>query len=192
MKDFVLVIFGYIVRIIYEKVFADRPKLVFTIEDSRGFNWQMPAGQPNIQLWQHSIHLCNWGKTPANNIVISHTEIPMQINISPHALRKMNTDRGANTITITSIAPRELITISYMDFRAYNSRATHTGVICNEGIGREIPLLVTRQPNKWVIRALLLFASIGIVATVLFCYFKLPDLCESLKSQYRGLRTSSS
>lgn len=105
----------------------------------------------------------------------------MQINITPHALRKMNTDRGANTITINSVALRELITISYMDFRAYNSRATHTGVICNEGVAKEIPLLVTRYPNKWVIRALLLFAFIGLIVTIWFCWVKFPFICQTLK-----------
>jgi len=183
MKEFFLIIVGYVIRFFYERIFDRGPKVVFNIEVIRGFN--MPAsqpGNPNIHLWQQSIYLTNWGKTLATNIVIPHRYIPFYRNISVPAISKTREDLQNRTITIESIAPGELVTITYLDYFDYSPTAIQGQIVYDQGIAREIPLLVTRYPNKWLIRARRLFAIIGVVALIYFCYFKVPIYLKQLNS----------
>ncbi|MDD5005864.1 MAG: hypothetical protein PHS93_05100 [Candidatus Omnitrophica bacterium] len=183
MKDFFLIIVGYVIRFFYERIFDRGPKVVFNIEIIRGFN--IPATQPsnpNIHLWQQSIYLTNWGKTPATNIVIPHRLIPFYLNVSVPAISKTRDDRPNRTITIASIAPGELVTITYLDYVDYSPTAIEGQIVYDQGVAREIPLLVTRYPNKWFIRTRRLFAIIGIAALIYFCYFKIPLYLQVIKT----------
>ncbi len=77
MKEILLIIFGYFVRFVYDKISDRHPRVVFNVEELRGFN--VPPFNPaqgSLQVWQHSIHLANWGKTQATNVVITHESLP--------------------------------------------------------------------------------------------------------------------
>lgn len=192
MKEFLLIIVGYVIRFFYERIFDRGPKVVFNIEPIRGFN--IPASQPsnpNIHLWQQSIYLTNWGKIQATNIVIPHRFIPFYRNISIPAISKTRENHQNRTITIESIAPGELVTITYLDYFDYSPTAIQGQIIYDQGVAREIPLLVTRYPNKWFVRVRRLFAIIGIVALIYFCFFKIPKYLHLTKTYYQGLKQLS-
>jgi len=182
MKDIILIIFGYILRFFYEKFVEKKPKLVFSVEPIKGFN--IPStqpNQPNIYLWHQSIHLTNWGKTPATNIIISHNILPLYQNVSPHAINKVHVDVKNKIITIDSIAPREVITITYLDFSNYSPSAISGPITYNEGVAKEIPLMVMPYPNKWIVRIIFLFAFLGICYTIYFCWVQFPKIYQAMQ-----------
>jgi uncharacterized repeat protein (TIGR01451 family) len=170
-------VIGFLVKVLYDKVSERSPKVVFNVEPARGFNLAMPSPQPNMQVWQHSLHLTNWGKTPATNIVITHDYLPFNLNFSQHALNKCNVNRNNKTIVVSSLAPKELIVISYLDFNEYS---TITYIIYDQGIAAHIPLMVTIPPKRWVVFLLRLFAIVGLMATVYWAWSMLPMLWQKL------------
>jgi hypothetical protein len=175
LNNIISAILGFFARLIYDKISEKYPKVVFNVEQSKGFNIPASApGQHNIQIWQHTIHLANFGKKPATNIVITHEYLPSLQNISPHAINKTHIDTPHKIITIDSMAPKEGVDITYLNFQAYS---TVTLVTYDQGIAKHIPLLVTIPPKKWLIVLILIFTVIGIISTCYFFWVKFPQIC---------------
>ena len=186
LDNIISAIIGFLARLIYDKVSERHPKVVFNVEPIRGFNFSPNPGQPNLQIWQHALHLANRGKTPATNIVLTHDYLPFQRNVSPHAINKTHIDEPNRIITIDLIAPGEGIDINYMDMHAYS---TITFVTYDQGIARHIPLMVTIPPKKWFVTVVNILALVG-AGFVVYCFwFKGPELWQITKALIIKLKT---
>ncbi|MFH1460492.1 MAG: hypothetical protein ABIG64_09030 [Candidatus Omnitrophota bacterium] len=190
MKDFILVVFGYAIRFFYEKYSHTRPKVLFNIEEIRGFNVQLPAPNQSVNLWQHSLHLVNRGKTQATNINICHNFFPLQINYSPHIANKITIDTPNKIIKINSIAPEEFITIAYLENKiSYIPKQIYTAITYDQGIAKELPLRLYTPPNKWVTRILYGLAFIGLLVIIYFIFFIFPDICSGFYNYFKQLKS---
>lgn len=180
INNIISAVIGFLARLIYDKISERHPKVVFNVEPIRGFNLPSPnAGQSNLQIWQHALHLANRGKTPATNIVLTHDYLPFQRNVSPHAINKTHIDEPNRIITIDLIAPGEGIDINYMDMHSYS---TITLVTYDQGIARHIPLMVTIPPKRWFVITQWSLALVG-AAFILYCFwFKVPELWQLTKA----------
>ena len=167
---------GLLGKVLYDKVSERSPKVVFNVEPIRGFNLSLPSPQqPKMEIWQHTLHLTNCGKTQATDIVITHEHLPVNLNFSTHALHKIRVDNANKTIHISSLAPKELIDITYLDFKNYS---TATYIVYGQGLAVHIPLMVTIPPKRWAVTLLWVFAIVGLAFAVYFSWFKLPTLWQ--------------
>ena len=182
MKDILLLIFGYFIRFFYDKLSEKYPKVVYNLEEVRGFTMPATATAPVVNLWQHSIHFANFGKSTATNIKISHNYLPPFRNVSSHAVQKTHDDVPNKIITVDSIAPKEVITLTYLDMNPYQPKTMYNKITYDQGIAKEIPILIVNRPKKWVIVVWYSLAVIGLCYIIYFLFFQLPSLMQTAQA----------
>jgi len=183
-----LLIFGYFIRFFYDKISEKYPKVVYNLEEVRGFFMPANGTAPAVNIWQHSIHFANFGKTPATKITISHNYLPPFRNISSHAVNKTHDDIPHKIITIDSIAPKEVITLTYLDMNPYTPKTIYNKITYEQGVAKEIPILIVNRPKKWVVIIWYLLAIIGICYLFYFLCFQLPPLIQTAQALIAKLK----
>jgi len=104
-----------------------------------------------------------------------HDYLPFYVNITPHAINKMNVDRAHRIITISNIAPREGIDISYLDYTPYSTQAY---LAYDQGVAKHVPFSITVAPKKWLIALVYILALVGLAVLIYFLWFKVPSACQ--------------
>ncbi len=145
--------------------FEKRPVLLSHWGHVSSFNYQKEDGTTGI-VNTHSVVIKNAGRRPAVNVRLSHTVLP-DFNISPaveYELRKV--PNSGDDIVIPTLVPNQQLTISYLYFPPVTYASVNAGVMSDEGLATQIPVLLQRQyPRNYAVVAGMLMI-VGLIATV--------------------------
>lgn len=122
-------------------------------------------------IYTHSIVVVNNGKKKAKGVRIGHSILPQDFNIYPRKEYKVKKlpDNGKDII-ISSLVPGEQITISYLYFPPVTWDQVNTSVMYDDGFGKKISVLQTRQLPKWQGRIGVIFLLLGVIAFIYLLY----------------------
>jgi len=116
----------------------------------------------------HSLVILNAGKLTANNVRISHYNLP-DFNILPshlHSVEPLN--ENEKDIVISKLVPGEQITISYLYMPPLTVTQVISGIKSDEGFAKILTVLPTQQFPKWVNLLILILMCFGLISILYF------------------------
>ena len=145
--------------------FERRPVLLSHWGHVSSFNYQKGDGTTGI-VNTHSVVIKNAGRRAATNVRLSHTVLP-DFNIWPaveYELRKV--PNSGDDIVLPTLVPNQQLTISYLYFLPVTYVNVNAGVMSDEGLATQIPVLLQRQyPRSYAIVGGMLM-MVGMTAVV--------------------------
>jgi hypothetical protein len=149
------------------RLFEQRPRLIAFYGHVAAFRAVPPNGQP-IFVNTHSVVLRNTGRQSATNVRLSHHHLPDFVILPAVQHTTEDVPNSGRDILIPTLVPGQQIIISYLYFEPTNFTNINAGIRCDEGLARQIPVILQRQYPRWAIRAVTLFNVIGIVTVIYF------------------------
>jgi hypothetical protein len=120
-------------------------------------------------IYTHSVVIHNAGKKTATNVRLRHNNLP-SFQIYPSVDYKVvELPDGAKEIVIPTLVPKEQVTVSYLYLPPLTYSQVNAGIKSDEGLAREIPVLLQRQYPRWfnlTILALLFAGALAIIYVV--------------------------
>ena len=149
--------------------FENRAVLISYFSHVSAFQHTPPGGQL-IHVNTHSVVLRNTGRQSATNVRLHHTVLP-NFNIWPTIVHHVDTlPDGTRDIVIPTLVPGEQITISYLYFAPLTVGQVNSGIKCDQGFARAIPVLLQRQFPWWVNLIVGVLMIVGLVAVLYLLY----------------------
>ncbi|MEM9178807.1 MAG: hypothetical protein AAGA89_03815 [Pseudomonadota bacterium] len=143
-------LFAVLLGALLSRYYDRRPKVL---------TWILHAGQVNLKNQEgekhsvrtHVLVLRNAGKKPAENVRISHNNLP-QFSVFPSIEHEIiRDDEGAGgIIMIPRMLPNETININYLYFPPVHVGEIHAQIRHNEGFATDVRIVPNRQYPGWV------------------------------------------
>ncbi len=125
-----------------------------------------PAQGTTLVVNTHAVVLRNTGRTAATNVRLHHFTLP-DFTIYPHLQYSVDElPGGGSDIVIPTLVPGEEITVSYLYFPPLTFARVNAGIKSDQGLARQIPVLLQRIYPKWFNISAALLLLVGIVATL--------------------------
>jgi len=155
--------------------FENRPHLISYYSHISAFTHIPDQGEP-FNVHTHSVVLRNAGRRTATNVRVRHLLLP-DFNVWPQvAYRVEELPRGGAEVVIPNLVPGEEVTISYLYFPPVTVDQINAGIRSDEGLAKQIPVLLQRQYPRWFNVTAATLMLIGIVAVLYLVYFGVAAL----------------
>jgi hypothetical protein len=143
--------------------FEKQPSLTTYFGHVSAFQHTLDDGT-KAAIYTHSVVIHNAGKKTANNVRLRHNTLP-GFQIYPSVDYKVvDLPDGAKEIVVPTLVPKEQITVSYLYFPPLTYAQVNAGIKSDEGLAREIPVLLQRQYPQWFNLSALLVLFVGLIA----------------------------
>ena len=145
--------------------FEKRPVLLSHWGHVSSFNYQKGGGITGI-VNTHSVVIKNAGRRAATNVRLSHSVLP-DFNIWPaveYELRKV--PNSGDDIVIPTLVPNQQIMISYLYFPPVTYANVNAGVMSDEGLATQIPVLLQRQYPRSYTAVAGVLVIVGMIAVM--------------------------
>ncbi len=155
-------IIGLLVGVVVNRAFESKPKLVFYKLINAVFHDKSYEETPFQS--SHAIYLKNVGRKPATNVRISHKNLPA-FNISPplpYTVEKL--EHGYVDIVIPMMVADQQLGFHYLYLPPTTPADINTGIRCEEGFAKEIPIIVQRKPARWLMLCCVTLMVVGAMA----------------------------
>lgn len=149
--------------------FENRANLIAHYGHIAAFVSKTDTGVP-FNVHTHAVVLRNTGRKSATNVRLHHRHLP-DFTIYPSIVfHEEKLPDGSKDIVIPSLIPGKQITISYLYFPPDTVSEINSGIDCDQGFAKVIPVLLQRQYPKFVnvIVAVLMFC--GLVSIIYLTY----------------------
>lgn len=161
-------LFAVFLGALLSRYYDRRPKVL---------TWILHAGQVNLKnqdgdkhsVRTHVLVLRNAGKKPAENVRISHNNLP-QFSVFPtieHEIIRDDEGTGG-IIVIPRMLPNETINVNYLYFPPVHVGEIHAGIRHDEGFATEVRIAPNRQYPTWVTALLAGLMVIGLATAIYF------------------------
>ena len=149
--------------------FENRANLIAHYGHIAAFVSKTESGE-SFKVHTHAVVLRNTGRKNATNIRLHHRYLP-DFNIYPSLMyhEELLPD-GSRDIVIPSLIPGKQITISYLYFPPNTVAEINSGIDCDQGFAKVIPVLLQRQYPKWLSITIVILMFIGFVTIIYFGY----------------------
>lgn len=126
-----------------------------------------------FQVNSHTLIVRNLGAEPARNVHISHSVLPVSINVWPtRAYQKNAFQPAGGELVFETLSPKEQVTIAYLYYPPLTYSDINTVVRSDDGLVQILPITTYTRVYPPLVRGLVLcFLAIG-VATVVFALLK--------------------
>ena len=122
-----------------------------------------PPNQNVTVVHSHAVVLRTAGRRSATNVRLHHHTLP-DFDIYPSIDYSTSTlNDGSIDIVIPTMPPGREITISYLYFPPLVATNINAGIDSNEGVAKQIPVLLQRMMPSWFNRLALLMMIVGLV-----------------------------
>ena len=153
---------------VLDRFFERKPKISYYLGHSSSFQLEAPQ---RSQVNTHSVVVVNNGKKTAKQVRIVHDIVPGNYNVYPQRQHELsNLPDGGAEIILPTLVPSDPVTISYLYFPPITWHQFNTIVRHDDGLGKAIPVIPTRQFPKWKLRILSFFTLLGLIAFIYFVY----------------------
>lgn len=145
-----------------------KPKVFYYLGHMSNFRLR---DQKKTNVYTHSIVIMNSGKKTAKGVRIGHNVLPQDFNISPSKEYEVVPlpDNGKE-IKFATIVPGEVVAISYLYFSPLQWNQINTDIKHDDGFGKEIQVLPTKQFPKWQLMIFGAFLMLGIISFIYLLY----------------------
>lgn len=149
--------------------FENRPKLISYFSHVSNFTLQ-PNSPSTQKINIHSVVLRNTGRRPALNVRLHHNVLP-NFNIYPSLVHHTEIlPDGTSDILIPTLVPGEEITITYLYTLPIIFESIHAGVKFDQGMAKQITVLLQQQLPSWLRRSIITVFFLGIISIFYVLY----------------------
>jgi hypothetical protein len=126
-----------------------RPKLIVYLAHSSAVSIRPPEGEP-FYVHTHSIVVRNAGSQPAVNVRLGHHVLP-SFSVFPNVNYQVSDlpEKGKE-ILFSTLVPGEQLTVTYLYYPPLLWSGVHSYTKSDAGFAREIKVLPTPQPPRWL------------------------------------------
>jgi hypothetical protein len=143
--------------------FENRPNLISYYGHISSIRAQPPNQNP-VVVHTHAVVLRNAGRKSATNVRLHHQQLP-DFTIWPSTPYTVeNLPDGTADIVIPNMVPGKELTVSYLYFPPLVATGINAGIESNEGIAKQIPVLLQRIYPQWFNLLALLLMLVGAIA----------------------------
>jgi len=142
--------------------FENRPTLTSYYGHVSAFQHTLPDST-RAAIYTHTVVLRNTGRKSATNVRLRHAVLP-SFQIFPSVnYSVVDLPDGAKEVLIPTLVPQEQLTISYLYFPPLTYEGVNAGIRSDDGLARQIPVLLQRQYPRWLNALVGLFLLIGLL-----------------------------
>ena len=126
-----------------------RPKLIVYLAHSSAVSIRPPEGA-QFSVHTHSIVVRNAGSQPAVNVRLGHFVLP-SFSVYPNVNYEVtDLPEGGREILFRTLVPGEQVTVAYLYYPPLLWSGIHSYTKSDAGFAREVRVLPTPQPPRWV------------------------------------------
>ena len=157
------------------RIYDRRPKIYSWILNSGQVTLKNESGEKSI-VRTLTVVLRNEGKKPAQNVRISHLNLPQFSTFPTIDMDVEHDEEGGGVITIPKMLPGERVNINYLYFPPLNVSEVHNEVRHDEGFAENVRIEPLRRFPTWFNVTVVVLVVIGFatVVNLLFRFGVLP------------------
>jgi hypothetical protein len=165
----ILIIITIVLTKYADELFSKRPKVIAFVTHGAQFGIGTPAN-PNAMVNTFTLGLQNLGRAVAEDIQITHSYLPANIQVwPPAATTVVNLPSNHRVLTIPSIAPRQIVFVAYLDMAQINP-----GMIVHmTAKGQPIRLVqaqISKMYSRRTLYVLTFLLALGVVTAAWYAY----------------------
>jgi len=155
-----LLIFGFVLSRLLER----KAKVVYYLGHVSAFKLR----DTDAEVYTHSIVVYNSGNKTAKNVIVGHNELPKDFTVFPNnkVYEEKEAPGGGKNIIFPKLVSKETVTISYLYYPPVTYQQVNSQVTHDEGLAKQIPVLIAKQYPKWQLSIFGFLFLLGIVAFI--------------------------